>query len=197
MAKHLEFYFEYSSPFGFLGSQKVEELADAIGREVVWYPFLLGVVYREFGDSPLSHPLKKNYLFKDFTRRAKLLGLSEVKTPTNFPGNSLTPCRMTYWVESINSEKVGEFVKAMYAKYWFDGREVGNLNDILDVVSQIGFDPAEAELGVNDQAIKDRTREVTDLAINKGVFGSPFIVIDSELYWGTDRFDDIKRLYGP
>ena len=85
MTKQLEFYFEFSSPYGFLGSQKIEELADSIGRRVVWYPFLLGAVYKKFGDSPLSHPLKKKYLFKDFARRAALLKLGEVKTPANFP----------------------------------------------------------------------------------------------------------------
>ena len=196
MSKQLEFYFEYSSPYGFLGSQKIEELAQSIGRDVVWYPFLLGVVYREFGDSPLSHPLKKKYLFQDFARRAKLLGLGDVKTPTNFPGNSLTPCRMTYWVESVKPDKVGEFVKAIYGKYWFEGREVGGLDEVLEVVSQIGLDPADAESGVKEQTIKDRTREVTDSAIRKGVFGSPFIAIDNELFWGTDRFEDIKRLFG-
>ena len=135
-------------------------------------------------------------MFKDFPRRAKLMGLSEVKTPANFPGNSLAPCRMTYWVEHTDPTKVGEFVKAIYEKYWIDGLEVGNVEDILDVVVQLGFDREAAELGVQDQAIKDRAREVTESAINKGVFGSPFIAIDDELFWGTDRFEDIKSLYG-
>ena len=196
MTKQLEFYFEFSSPYGFLGSQKIEELADSIGRRVVWYPFLLGAVYKKFGDSPLSHPLKKKYLFKDFARRAALLKLGEVKTPANFPGNSLAPCRMTYWVERTNPEKVGEFVKTMYANYWIDGREVGNIEDILDVVMQIGLSKEDAKIGVQEQETKDRAREVTDSAIEKGVFGSPFISIDNELFWGTDRFDDIKSLYG-
>jgi 2-hydroxychromene-2-carboxylate isomerase len=32
-----------------------------------------------------------------------------------------------------------------------------------------------------------------DAAIAKSVFGSPYIVVDGEPFWGMDRFDQIER----
>ncbi|MDX2484276.1 MAG: hypothetical protein QNK42_11525 [Pseudodonghicola sp.] len=33
-------------------------------------------------------------------------------------------------------------------------------------------------------------------ALVRRVFGSPFILIDGDPFWGGDRFTDIERLYG-
>ena len=35
--------------------------------------------------------------------------------------------------------------------------------------------------------------EEVEAAIAKGVFGSPYIVVDGEPFWGMDRFDQLER----
>ena len=45
----LLFYFDYSSPFGYLGATQVEALAAKKGAELVWRPFLLGALFKEIG----------------------------------------------------------------------------------------------------------------------------------------------------
>jgi 2-hydroxychromene-2-carboxylate isomerase len=42
------------------------------------------------------------------------------------------------------------------------------------------------------QAVKDRLRAETEAAIEKGVFGSPFVVVDGEAFWGADRLDQVE-----
>jgi 2-hydroxychromene-2-carboxylate isomerase len=32
-----------------------------------------------------------------------------------------------------------------------------------------------------------------DAAIERGVFGSPYIVIDREPFWGSDRLDQVEK----
>ncbi len=39
MAAAIEFYFDFSSPYGYLASQRIDEVAEAYGREVAWKPF--------------------------------------------------------------------------------------------------------------------------------------------------------------
>jgi len=53
----IDFYFYFSSPYGFIAAMQI----DAIERAVRWRPFLLGAVYKTFGQSPLDHPLKRKY----------------------------------------------------------------------------------------------------------------------------------------
>lgn len=196
MTKSLQFYFDFASPYGFLASRKIVGLADAIGRAVVWRPFLIGAVYRTYGGAPLNHPLKKDYMIRDFARRATLDGLEGIRMPANFPASPVPPSRLTYWIEYEAPHRTGDFVQAAYRAYWIDGRDTADANVALDVAESIGLDRAVAADGMQEPAVKDRLRTETETAIARGVFGSPFIFVDGEPFWGGDRFQDIERLHG-
>ena len=43
MPNPVEYYFDFSSPYGHIASEKIDELAASYGRAVLWRPFLLGV----------------------------------------------------------------------------------------------------------------------------------------------------------
>jgi 2-hydroxychromene-2-carboxylate isomerase len=44
-----------------------------------------------------------------------------------------------------------------------------------------------------DPAVKARLRAEVDAAIARGVFGSPYFVVDGEPFWGHDRLDQVER----
>ena len=41
--------------------------------------------------------------------------------------------------------------------------------------------------------MKERARSETEAAIERGVFGSPFIIVDGEPFWGSDRIDQVEK----
>ena len=63
MANPIDFYFDFSSPYGYLASTKIEEIAAKRGRSVTWRPVLLGAVFKITGGQPLpTVPLKGSYV---------------------------------------------------------------------------------------------------------------------------------------
>ena len=40
---------------------------------------------------------------------------------------------------------------------------------------------------------KAKLREATDEALSRGVFGSPFFIVDGEPFWGHDRLEHVER----
>jgi 2-hydroxychromene-2-carboxylate isomerase len=42
---------------------------------------------------------------------------------------------------------------------------------------------------------KDKLRERTQLATEKGIFGAPTFVIGDEIFWGNDRLEDAFSWY--
>ncbi|WP_370693777.1 DsbA family protein [Klebsiella pneumoniae] len=42
--------------------------------------------------------------------------------------------------------------------------------------------------------MKDQLKAEIDLAMSRGVFGSPYVIVDGEAFWGFDRFDQIEAL---
>ena len=52
--------------------------------------------------------------------------------------------------------------------------------------------PMRAEL-TNAGVRELRSPSEVEAALATGVFGSPYIVVDGEPFWGMDRFDQIER----
>ena len=86
MAAPIDFYFDFSSPYGYLAAQKIDALAAKHGRTVDWHPMLLGVVFKETGAAPLTMiPLKGDYSRRDFERSARFHGIAGFRMPPKFP----------------------------------------------------------------------------------------------------------------
>ena len=66
MTAPLEFHFDFSSPYGYLASARIDALAAKHGREVVWKPILLGATFKVTGLPSLpTIPLKGEYSFRE------------------------------------------------------------------------------------------------------------------------------------
>ena len=61
----------------------------------------------------------------------------------------------------------------------------------MKVCEAEGLDAAAVEAALQDPAIKQRLREEVEAAIAKEVFGSPFFIVDGEVFWGHDRLDQV------
>ena len=72
----IEFYFDFSSPYGYLGAQRIDAIGAEFGRAVHWRPVLLGVIFKVTGQSPLvSQNLRGPYSKRDMERSARKLGV--------------------------------------------------------------------------------------------------------------------------
>ena len=83
--------------------------------------------------------------------------------------------------------------KALYRAYFADGRNISEAGVVADVAAESGADRDALLAGIQEPAIKDRLKEVTNEAIERGIFGSPFFMVDGEPFWGHDRMDEVDR----
>jgi 2-hydroxychromene-2-carboxylate isomerase len=193
MAAAIDFYFDFSSPYGYLASRKIEALAKAHGRTVQWRPILLGVAFKATGGAPLPHiPLKGAYSMRDFLRSARFYGIP-YRQPANFPISTMAAARAFYWLQPKDPAKAVELAKTLFNAYFTEDFDISKPENVVQLARQLGVSGEELAAGMSDPAIKERTKQEVDGAIAKGVFGSPYIVVDGEPFWGVDRFDQIER----
>src|ERR1044071_5277429 len=103
----LEFYFDVSSPYGYIGSRLIEALAARHGRELEWHPVLLGAVFKLTGAAPLTAmPLKGDYSRRDFARSARFHGITDFRMPSRFPISSQAPARIVVWLKQTAPDRV-------------------------------------------------------------------------------------------
>jgi 2-hydroxychromene-2-carboxylate isomerase len=189
----IDFYFEFASPYGYLASLRIDAIAAAYEREVAWRPIMLGAALKVTGGGPnMNLPLKGPYLLHDAPRFARLLDVP-FKLPSAMPMNSLAASRAFWWLHAQDQDMAKGFAQAVYHAHWGEGRDMSTPEQVAEVGETLGLPRAELIAGVQDPAIKGRLREETDLSLERGVFGSPFIFIDGEPFWGADRLDQVER----
>jgi 2-hydroxychromene-2-carboxylate isomerase len=196
MTNPIDFYFDYSSPYGYIAAMKIDELAATHGRTVNWKPILLGAVFKVTGAQPLpTLPLKGDYAKCDIARSARFHGV-EFKYPSKFPIASQAPARAFYWVNDREPALARKLARTLYQAYFAEDHDISSPEVTADVAATLGLKRDEVLAAINAPAAKDRLKNQVDAAIKLGVFGSPYIVIDGEPFWGVDRFDQIERWLG-
>lgn len=192
MAEPIDFYFDFSSPYGYLASTRIDELAARHGRSVRWHPLLLGAVFKTTGGKPLTTvPIKGDYSVRDFARTARFHGIPFC-LPSAFPLPTQTAARAMLWMrERFGEVRAVDFAKAVYRAYFVDGIDISDPEQVLRVAQSFGADPAELAEGIAGAPIKEALREQVEAAMARGVFGSPFMIVDGEPFWGFDRFDQL------
>ena len=193
MNRAIDFYFDFSSPYGYLAARRIEALAAKYDRTVNWRPFLLGVVFKQTGMAPLTQiPIKGDYAKRDFERSARFYGIA-FRLPPVFPIASQAPARIVLWAKARGPALVAKLVLALYEAYFRDGLDISNPDVAAEIAGKAGVDRVAARACIDDPAIKDLLKREVEQAIQAGVFGSPFVVVDGESFWGHDRFDQLER----
>lgn len=193
VATPIEFYFEFASPYGYLASTQIDAIGARHGREVAWHPIMLGAAFKVTGAQPLVHmPLKGDYMMRDLPRFARLLGVP-FKAPPVMPSNSLAASRACIWLEQDNPKMAKALAQTVFCAHWGEGRDIARPEDIADVAALLGIERGALLAAVADPAIKERLKQATNAALQRGVFGSPFVLLDGEAFWGADRLDQVER----
>ena len=189
----VDFYFEFSSPYGYIASQLVEGMGQRIGREIRWRPFLLGPIFKATGQAPLVEiPMKGEYSRRDFERSARFHGV-KLNMPAKFPIGTVAGVRAFYWIEDREPLKARAFAKALYNEYFVAGRDIGAPETVVEVAAAMGIDKAALQAALGDTAVKERAKAEVDAAMARGVFGSPYFIIDGEPFWGCDRIPMLEQ----
>ncbi|MBM3558190.1 MAG: 2-hydroxychromene-2-carboxylate isomerase [Alphaproteobacteria bacterium] len=190
MAKSIEFWFDVGSPAAYLAWTQLGGLAKRTGASVVLKPMLLGGVFQAIGNrSPVEVAPKGRYFLIDMGRYAKRYGVP-LRLPKGFPINTLPLMR-----GALVAEKRGElerYLGAVWPAIFDAALPMGDMATVGQVLAKAGLDPAAYAAGIQDPAIKDRLKALTEEAVNKGVFGAPTFFIGEEMFWGQDRLDWVE-----
>jgi 2-hydroxychromene-2-carboxylate isomerase len=189
----IDFYFEFSSPYGYIASQLAEDLEKRIGRPLKWRPILLGPVFKITGQPPLIDvPMKGEYSKRDFSRSARRLKVP-YRHPEKFPIGTVAAMRAFYWTDDRDPAQARRLAKALYEAYFQEGRDISAPASVLEIAKAVGIDGATLAAALEDPAVKERAKKEVDAAIAAGVFGSPFFVVDGEPFWGVDRVPMVEE----
>ena len=193
MAGAIDFYFDFSSPYGYLAAEMIEALGQRCGRAVNWHPILLGVVFKSTGGQPLTMaPMKGPYSARDMRRCAAFYDVP-FHMPTMFPIATQNPARAALWMQQNHPAHAKKFILELFRAFFRGDRDISKVDVIGDIATGLGYSAEEVTTAMQSDVIKNQLKANVEAAIAKGVFGAPFFIVDDEPFWGADRLPMLEQ----
>ena len=182
----LQFFFDYNSPYSYIASTQVEAVGERCGLDLKWMPFVLGGVFKERGVTPpFMLPYRVAHLNQDLEDLAEFYGVP-YRRRTEFLFNPILSLRATLAVPEGDSRT--QAVHALFRGAFAEDLDLGQPSVVQSLLDQAGLDGAGLVEAAGSPSVKGELKRITDLAIEKGIFGAPsFLLGDGKMFWGQDR----------
>lgn len=193
----IEFFFDCSSPWTYLGFHNVQPLAAELGETVRWRPILVGGIFNTVNPSVYASrehpvPLKQAYMLKDLQDWARLAGLQIRMPPSVFPVNSVKAMRGCLLLEPEG--RLVPFAREVFEAYWGRDEDIAQDAVLAAICERVGVEPARFFDGIARPDIKDALRANAEELMRRGGFGSPTIFVDGDdMYFGNDRLPLVRE----
>ena len=111
--------------------------------------------------------------------------------PTVFPVNSVRAMRACIVLEPEG--KLVPFARETFKAYWTDDKDISQPAVLTDICQAVGVEPDRVFAAIEQQAVKDRLRALTQELIDRGGFGSPTMFVGGDdMYFGNDRIPLVR-----
>ncbi len=192
----IEFFFDCSSPWTYLGFHNIQPLAAELGASIRWRPILVGGIFNSVNPSVYAareHPVpaKQTYQLKDMQDWARHAGLAIKFPPAVFPVNSVKAMRGCLWLEPQG--QLIPFATAVFEAYWAREEDISQDAVLAAICAQVGVDADAFLAGIAQPDIKAQLKANTEEVIRRGGFGSPTIFLGDDMYFGNDRLSLVRE----
>ncbi len=194
MTKIVDYYFTLTSPWTFLGSQRLVEMARRHGAEIRVKPVDYGVIFPQTGGLPLPKraPARQAYRLMELKRWRAQLGVELNLHPKFFPASPDAAARFVVAVDRAGGDSLG-LAHAILAAIWTQEKDIADLPTLAEIADAAGHDGAALLAASQESEVQAACEALTQEALERGVFGAPTYVYKDELFWGQDRLDFLDR----
>lgn len=183
MSKTVIFCFDFGSPYSYLAYNNLQIIRDS-GAKIQIKPVLLGGIFKATGNqSPAMVVKKGEYMFKDIKRQSRKLNL-EFKINPYFPILTIPHMRGAILAEQLDI--LEPYMEKMFQAIWVKGMNLNNQEILSKVAEEAGINVNTFSEGIMSNEVKNRLKENTQFAIDKGAFGVPTYFYENEIFWGID-----------
>jgi len=194
MTRTIDYYVSVNSVFAYLGSQEFERIVRKHKVDVNVKPVHLPTVFERTGGVPLKQRSaeRQAYRFIEMRRWRDTRGMRLVSEPPHFPADE-EPASHIILAANAAGKNPLRLAHAILRALWAEERNIADQPTLLEIAQRNGEDALGIVAKARDKQVQAQFRANTDEAVRKGVFGSPWYVLDGEPFFGQDRLDFLDR----
>jgi len=191
----IDFYFSFISLYTYIGYEAFQALVEKYDLEVNYKPIDLHAIFAAGGGLPVTKrpPQRQAYRFVEMQRWALTRNIPLVLKPKHHPSNPEIGHRMLL-AAMAQGQDIREFIHNALKILWVDDQNIEDPEIIVAAANRAGLNgPALLE---QSQAadIQPKVDALTQEAVTRQVFGTPFFFYKDEPFWGQDRLEMLEDL---
>ncbi len=184
MTKNIEFYFDFISPYTYLGHKRIEN--EGAGIKFNYKPILLGGLHKLWNITPQAYiEPKKEFMIMDCEMVSKKFKIDFIFN-SKFPLNTIKLMRGCLILEN---DQLKKYIELVFDAYWKNNEDITDNKVLSKILNQIDIKLEEFIEKIEKNDIKEKLKELTSDAFKKKIFGAPTFVINNKNFWGQDRFE--------
>ena len=189
--KKIDFWYSIGSTYTYLSTQRLSEIERQNNVIFEWCPFSVRSRMIEMENVPFMAEKKRDkieYMWRDVQRRANFYGF-DAKVPAPYP---LKEFDLANKVAILGKDQgwIKEYTVLTYKKWFLEHLEPGSEPNLSSTLKEIGIDAENIIKLAQTDEIEQKYFKNTEMAKNKGIFGSPTFIVENEVFWGDDRCED-------
>ncbi len=195
MSKHIDYYFTPVSPFTYLGHERFVAIARRHRATIAVKPIDLGLVFPISGGLPLGKraPQRQAYRLAELKRWSRHLDVPLNLQPAHFPVPPALASQSILAANERSPDAALDLALALGRALWAEDRDISTPATVSALATACGLDAAALAERAAAPDTATRYAQLTQEAIDRGIFGAPTYVCDGEMFWGQDRLDFLDR----
>ncbi|MEZ5819817.1 MAG: 2-hydroxychromene-2-carboxylate isomerase [Bradyrhizobium sp.] len=196
MSVTIDYYISLNSPWTYMGSALLAEIAKRNGATVNVKPAKFGPIFEKTGGLPLPKrsPERRAYRLMELKRWREVRNIPLVLQPKNSPSDDAAATRLVI-AAKLQGKDAHRLATELGRAIWELDEPLGEAAVIAAGAQRAGIDAAAVRAAGPPDAELDRLYDqYTQEALAAGVFGAPSFVLPSgEIFWGQDRLELLER----
>ena len=189
--RKIEFWYSIGSTYTYLSTQRLAQIETENDVVFEWSPFSVRSRMIEMENVPFMAEKKRDkidYMWRDVQRRANFYGF-DAEVPAPYP---LKEFDLANKVAILGKDQgwIKEYTILTYKKWFLEHLEPGSEPNLSSTLKEIGLDSDNVIKQAQKDDIEQKYLKNTEMAKNKGIFGSPTFIVENEVFWGDDRCED-------
>lgn len=186
----IDYYFAPMSGYAYLGHARLLEITKEFDVTLRFHPLNMLKVFAAAGSfPPAKYPETRQHHRKaDMARWAKKFGLTIKTSPAFWPVPMEFACKVITAAKELGIDQ-GAVTSAVFSAVWENDLNIGDADDLGKALTFLGPDGPRLIERAATASIAEESQAETDLAIKKGIFGSPTYVVGQDWFFGQDRLD--------
>jgi 2-hydroxychromene-2-carboxylate isomerase len=192
-----QFLFDFGSPNAFLSHEAIPAIEKRIGVKFEYVPILLGGIFKATNNKSPAETLagiknKREFHDIETNRFVKRFHVKPYTWNPFFPVNTLNLMRTAV---AARLEGVFEkYIDAAFHHMWVEPKKMDDPAVALEALAVSGLDAKRLFERATEADVKAKLIENTQVAVDRGAFGSPTFFVGNEMFFGKEQLRDVEDM---